>query len=182
MSDVRAIRNVALVGFMGVGKSSVGRLVAEQIHFDFVDTDELIQERAGHSVAEIFAREGEAAFRVYERAAVEDLATRSRLVIATGGGLICQPENLASLRAHALIVCLWASAHTIWERVRNQTHRPLLQTPDPQARIAELLAARGPAYRQAGVLVGSDLRTPREVAQQVIHHFRLTQKPQNAVA
>jgi shikimate kinase len=162
-----------LVGFMGVGKSSVGRIVAEQLRFDFVDTDDLVQERIGRPIAEIFAQEGEVAFRRYERAIVEDLAARDNLVIATGGGLICAPENLESLRAHALIVCLWASANTIWERVRDQTHRPLLQSPDPKATIAELLARRGPIYRQAGVLVGADLRTPREVAQQVVHHFHL---------
>jgi len=161
---------------MGVGKSSVGRIVAEHLRFGFVDTDDLIEQRAGASVTEIFAREGEAAFRAHERAVVEELAERDRLVIATGGGLICQTENLHSLRRHALIVCLWASAQTIWERVRRQTHRPLLQTTDPKARIAELLAARGPVYRQAGVLVGADLRTPREVAQQVAHHFLLAQK------
>ena len=177
MSHGSAIRNLALVGFMGVGKSSVGRIVAEQLRFDFVDTDDLIQERTGRSVAEIFAQAGEPAFRAQERAVVEELAGRTGLVIATGGGLICQPENLASLRAHALVICLWASAHTIWQRVRHQTHRPLLQTPNPEAKIAELLAARGPAYRQAGVLVGADMRTPREVALQVAHHFLLAQKP-----
>ncbi len=166
---------------MGVGKSSVGRIVAEQLGFGFVDTDDLIEARVGVTVAEIFAREGEAKFREHERAVVEELAGRERLVIATGGGLICQTENLESLRRHALIVCLWASAQTIWERVRRQSHRPLLQTEDPQKKIAELLAARGPAYRQAGVLVGADLRTPREVAQQVAHHFLLAQKERRTV-
>jgi shikimate kinase len=177
VSDVRPIQNLALVGFMGVGKSSVGRIVAEQLRFDFVDTDDLIQERVGRSVADIFAAEGEAAFRAHERAVVAELGARGNLVIATGGGLICDPENLANLRSHALIVCLWASANTIWERVRDQSHRPLLKSPDPKAVIAELLAKRGPAYRQAGVLVGSDFRTPREVAQHVVHHFRLAAKP-----
>ena len=161
---------------MGVGKSSVGRIVAEQLRFEFVDTDDLVQERVGRTIPEIFAQEGEAAFRNHERAVVAELAARDRLVIATGGGLICEPGNLDSLRAHALVICLWASANTIWERVRTQTHRPLLQSSDPKATIAELLAKRGPAYRQAGVLVGSDLRTPREVAQQVMHHFHLSQK------
>ncbi|HWD18080.1 MAG TPA: shikimate kinase [Verrucomicrobiae bacterium] len=176
MSDLRPVRNLALIGFMGTGKSSVGRLVAEQLRFDFVDTDDLITDKVGRSIAEIFAQDGEAAFRAQERAVVKELEERSRLVIATGGGLICDPSNLASLRTHALIVCLWASPAAIWERVRNQTHRPLLQGPDPQAKIASLLAQRGPAYREAGVLVGTDLRSPREVAQQILHHFRLAPK------
>jgi len=161
---------------MGVGKSSVGRLVAEQLRFEFVDTDDLIEQRTGRTVAEIFGSQGEPAFRALERDMAQELALRSGLVIATGGGFICAPENLASLREHALIVCLWASASAIWERVKNQTHRPLLQAPDPKMRIAELLLERGPAYRQAGVLLNSEFRTPREVAQQVIHHFHLARK------
>ena len=83
------------------------------------------------------------------------------------------PKNLASLKTHALVVCLWASPEKIWERVRNQTHRPLLNAPNPKEKIRELLAARAPFYRQADVLLNTELRTVREVAQQVIHQFRL---------
>jgi shikimate kinase len=83
------------------------------------------------------------------------------------------PENLTRLRTHALIVCLWASPEKIWERVRNQSHRPLLRGPDPQAKIRELLATREPFYRQADVLLNTELRSIREVAQQVVHQFRL---------
>jgi shikimate kinase len=85
--------------------------------------------------------------------------------------LIVDPANLASLQQHALLVCLWASAETIYERVRHMTHRPLLQTPDPQAKIRELLAAREPFYRQADVLISVEMRSAREVAQHVVHQF-----------
>ena len=83
------------------------------------------------------------------------------------------PKNLVSLKTHALVVCLWASPDKIWERVRNQTHRPLLNTPDPKEKIRELLAAREPFYRKADVLLNTELRHVREVAQQVIHQFKL---------
>ena len=172
MQNDRRIVNLALIGFMGTGKTTVGRLVAEQLHFDFLDTDELIQSRTGRSITEIFAKDGEPAFRSLERDAVESLAQRERTIIATGGGLPTNHGNLARLKAHALVVCLWASPEKIWERVKNQTHRPLLHDPDPQKKIRELLAAREPFYKQADVLVNTDTRSLREVVQQVAHHFR----------
>jgi shikimate kinase len=149
---------------MGAGKTAVGRLVAEQLHFDYLDTDELIVSRTGRSIAEIFKTDGEPAFRALERQAVEKLASRTKTVIATGGGLPVNPANLASLKSHALVICLWASPEKIWERVKDQTHRPLLHDPDPQKKIRELLAAREQFYRQADVLENTDIRSAREVA------------------
>jgi shikimate kinase len=173
---MRIILNLALVGFMGTGKSSVGRLAAEQLRFAFIDTDELIENEVGRSIPEIFAQQGEAAFRKYERDVVSALSARRDTVIATGGGLVADPANLASLKSHALVVCLWASPETIWERVRAQSNRPLLKTPDPEARIRELLEERGPAYRQADVLIHTGLRSTKEAVQQVLHQFHLARK------
>jgi shikimate kinase len=172
MHSGRHIVNLALVGFMGTGKTSAGRLVAEQLHFEFLDTDELIQNKTGRTIAEIFARNGEAAFRALERDVVGELAGRTKTVISTGGGLPANPENLASLKTHALVVCLWASPEKVWERVRNQSHRPLLHDPDPQRKIKELLEIRGPFYKQADVLINTDQRSAREVAQQIILQFK----------
>jgi shikimate kinase len=172
MQNDRHIVNLALIGFMGAGKTSVGRLVAEQLHFDYLDTDDLIVSRAGRTIAEIFKTDGEPAFRALECQTVGELTSRTKTVIATGGGLPVNPANLASLKTHALVVCLWASPEKIWERVKGQTHRPLLHDPDPQKKIRDLLAAREQFYKQADVLVNTDIRSAREVAQQVVHHFR----------
>src|SRR5262245_7927876 len=139
---------------MGTGKSSVGRLVAAQLRFDFVDTDQLIENRTGKRISDIFAQSGEANFRDIERQIVAEVGAMTRTVIATGGGLAADPENLIRLKEHALVICLWASAEVVWERVRTQSHRPLLQGPDPMTKIRELLALRGPVYRQADVLIG----------------------------
>lgn len=176
MTEARSIKNLALVGFMGTGKSSVGRLAAEHLGFVFIDTDELIENETGKSIPEIFAQHGEAVFRQYEREVVEALGSRSDSVIAAGGGLAANEANMASLKTHALVVCLWASPETIWERVRAQTHRPLLHAPDPQAKIRELLEIRGPIYRQADVLIQTALRSLKEVAQQVVHQFDLARR------
>jgi len=175
MANTRAMRNLALIGFMGTGKSSVGRLTAHLLHFTFLDTDKVIEARAGKTIAEIFEQEGEPAFRDWERRIVEELKLRTQTVIATGGGLPANEANLASLKTHALVVCLWASAEAIYERVRAHSHRPLLNDPDPQAKIRHLLSVREPFYRQADVLVNTERRSVHDVAVQVLHQFHLAQ-------
>jgi shikimate kinase len=177
MQNGRHIFNLALVGFMGTGKTSAGRLVAEHLHFEFLDTDEMIQALTGRTIPDIFATSGEPAFRALEREVVNDLATRKRTVISTGGGLPVNPDNLASLKTHALVVWLCASEEKIWERVRNQSHRPLLHDSNPQQKIHELLAARKPFYGQADVLINTDLRSAREVAQQITLQYKLATRP-----
>src|SRR5215207_4963661 len=132
---------------MGTGKSSVGRLVADTLHFTFLDSDDVIVARAGKTIAEIFEQNGEPVFRDLERSVVEELSRRARTVIATGGGLPANEANLTSLRSHALVICLWASPDKIWERVRGQTHRPLLNQGEPLVKIRQLLAVREPYYR-----------------------------------
>ena len=156
---------------MGTGKSSVGRIAADMLHFAFLDTDDVIEARAGKTITQIFAQDGEPAFRDWERKVVSELTSRDKTVIATGGGLPTDESNLTNLKTHALVICLWASAEKIWERVRDQSHRPLLQEPDPLAKIRQLLAVRGPFYRRADVLVNTEMRSLREVAQQVVHQF-----------
>jgi len=176
MQSDRHIVNLALIGFMGTGKTSVGKIVADQLHFEFLDTDELIHQRTGRTIADIFARDGEPAFRQMERQVVEELSTRKRTVISTGGGLPTNPENLALLKRHALVICLWSSPEKIWERVGHQSHRPLLHDPNPQQKIKDLLTLREPFYKQADVLVNTDIRSLREVATQVVLQFKLAQR------
>lgn len=173
MTAARHITNIALIGFMGTGKSTVGRLVAEQLKFELLDTDALIEQRSGKKITEIFAQNGEPAFRQLEAQLVQELSQRTRIVVSTGGGLPTNPANLTSLKTHALVICLWAAPEHIFARVREQTHRPLLNDSDPLGKIRTLLTAREQFYKQADVLLNSDLRSAREVAQQVIAQFRL---------
>lgn len=156
---------------MGTGKTTIGRLLALQLGYDFLDTDHWIESAAGKSIPEIFNQAGEAQFRDLEKKLVFELSKRQRTVIATGGGLPCHGDNLEQIRQHAYVVCLWASPETIYERVRHNTHRPLLQHPDPLGRIRELLAHRESYYRQADLLVSSEGRPSREVAQHILHEF-----------
>jgi shikimate kinase len=175
MTGTRSIHNLALIGFMGTGKSCVGRVAADTLHFTFLDTDHVIEARAGKAISDIFAQDGEPAFGQWEWRIVEELTRRQNTVIATGGGLPADEANLASLKTHALVVCLWASPETIWERVRGHNHRPLLNDDDPLGKVRQLLAAREPYYRKADVLVNTGMRSVREVAQHVVHQFHMAQ-------
>ncbi|MSR65860.1 MAG: shikimate kinase [Pedosphaera sp.] len=167
----RKVRNLTLVGFMGCGKSSVGQLLAQRFRFYLADTDQLIEQRTGKEIAQLFDELGEPAFRKLESEVVKELESRSRLIISTGGGAVTFPENLASLQSHSLVVCLWASAETILERTRHTSKRPLLRGPDPLGKIKRLLAEREPHYKRADIIANTDQRTMKEVAQYIYHQF-----------
>lgn len=140
-------RNVVLIGFMGTGKSSVGRRVADSLGFIFVDTDQIVVELAGKPIPRIFAEDGEARFREWETEALRRCAARDRQVIATGGGIVTQPRNLDLLRETGYVFWLKATPEAVLQRVARNRDRPLLQTDDPLATIRELLTARAEWYR-----------------------------------
>lgn len=140
--------NLVLVGFMGSGKSSVGRLAARTLGFPFVDTDQIVVERAGRPISDIFQTEGEAAFRALETEAIESLANKTRHVISTGGGAVLSGHNRRLLRALGFVVCLTASEDTLFERVSRNSKRPLLQTENPRATLSQLIRDRGALYRE----------------------------------
>jgi shikimate kinase len=156
--------NLVLIGFMGSGKTSIGRLVAQRLGFQFVDTDAVIVERAGMQVAEIFERHGEAWFRAEETAVLRSLSILNRAVISTGGGIVTRPENHALLRELGLVVWLTASEEVIFERVSRNQRRPLLQTADPRATVHELLAKRRPLYEAVAHFTLETTTQPHETA------------------
>ena len=139
-------------------------------------SNEVIESRTGVKISEIFAQHGEAVFRKFESDLVAEMPAWSGKVISTGGGLVVNPDNLTSLKSHALVVCLWATPETIYQRTKHQSHRPLLQGPDPLGNIRALLAAREAAYKQADVLVNTEQRSLKEIAAHVLHHFRAAQQ------
>ncbi len=144
-----ARQNIVLVGFMGSGKSSIGRLVASRLRFQFIDTDRMIVDRAQAEIPELFAQHGEAGFRDLEASAIESLAPLNRSVIATGGGAILRERNRALLRDLGLVVALTATEETIFERISRNTRRPLLQTENPRETISRMMDARRPFYEEA---------------------------------
>jgi len=141
--------NVILTGFMGTGKTTVGKKLADQLGYDFVDTDQLIESRIGMSIASYFREHGEPAFRALESAIARELADRSGVVISTGGRLMLDAANAAALSKTGRVFCLVATPEEILQRVSNDTHvRPLLQVPNPLENIVELLQERETGYRR----------------------------------
>ncbi len=159
--------NLYLVGFMGVGKSVIGRRLASLLKFRFLDSDQEIEALAGKSIGEIFASEGEDAFRRMERSFIESGHPSGGCVVSCGGGLVCQAGMVEKLRAKGVVFSLFASPETILERTRNSSHRPLLRCEDPGERIRTLLAEREPTYREAGICVTTDGRATGEIARQI---------------
>ena len=159
--------NLYLVGFMGVGKSAVGRGVAKLLNYEFIDSDWAIEKTDGRAISKIFEEEGEAAFRAKERAFVEDGHPDEGCVVACGGGLVI-PEGMRELLlSKGVVICLFASEETILERTSRNNRRPLLNVEDPADRIRNLLQARMPIYQQISAGIYTDNRSLPDVIQHV---------------
>ena len=145
--------NIYLVGMMGAGKSSVGRLLAKRARKSFFDSDQVIEERTGVSIATIFHHEGEEGFRARERTVIADLAALDNIVLATGGGAILSEDNRKSLGSNGFVVYLKAQVEDLWKRTHADKSRPLLDTENPLERLKDLFLVRDPIYTALADLV-----------------------------
>lgn len=162
-------KTVVLVGLMGAGKSAIGRRLAARLHLPFVDADTEIEAAAGCTIAEIFARDGEAVFRAVERKIIARLLTDQPVhILATGGGAFMDPQTRATIRAHGLSVWLRAELDVLLARTARRTHRPLLNAGDPKEILQRLMTARYPVYAEADLTVVSDERPPEATVEQVL--------------
>ena len=165
----RQDRPIFLVGMMGSGKSTVGRRLALALGRPFIDSDKEIERRCGVAVATIFEVEGEAGFRRREAALIDELSRQPAIVLATGGGAVLLEENRRMLRERGFVVYLCASVPELWHRLRSDKVRPLLRTPDPRQRIAELVEQRDPLYRECARHVVMTGRQPADrVVQEIV--------------
>lgn len=169
----RSQPNLYLVGFMGTGKSTIGRQAADSLGLRFMDSDHAIEEQEGRSISDIFATEGEPAFRELERRFVESGHPAEGCLVSCGGGLVTQPGMMERLAEKGVVVCLLASPETIYERTKSNPKRPLLQVEDPLARIREMLELREPFYRKASTHVLTDGRSIGDVANHVCRIYRM---------
>lgn len=162
--------NIFLVGPMGAGKTTIGRLLAEELQKEFHDSDQVIEDRAGADIAWIFDVEGEAGFRDRERKVIEELCGRDNIVLATGGGAILAEENRKHLRRGGTVIYLMATISQQVERTRRDQKRPLLRkVADPRAKLTELMEIRDPLYREiADHVVMTSRRSPRAVCTDII--------------
>jgi len=165
--------NIILTGFMGTGKTTIGKRLAKQLKYDFIDTDELIQERAGRTIPEIFQEMGETAFREMEAAIARELSGRQGLVISTGGRLMLDPGNAEALSRTGRVFCLIATPEEIFQRISNDPHikRPLLTVQNPMERIVELMQHRQEGYEQFPQMVTSE-KTPDMITKNLVGLFQ----------
>ena len=164
--------NLYLVGFMGTGKTTVGRAVAMRLGFQAMDSDHEIEREQGRTVAQIFAGEGEAAFRALERGFIERGHPDRGMVVACGGGLVVQPGMSELLRARGVVICLHATLDTILQRTAQARTRPLLNVENPEARIRQLYAEREETYKRAGTVILTDFRPLHDIVLHVLRAYR----------
>jgi len=162
-------RSLALVGMMGSGKSTVGKRLARALGRPFVDMDAELERRCGVPIQTIFELEGEEGFRRRESDLLQTLCPATGLVLATGGGVVLREANRVLLRAHTRVIYLQAALQDLWLRLRHDRSRPLLRSADPRARVAELLAAREPIYREvADLCVTTGRQAPERVVNEIL--------------
>ncbi len=169
MSDLLRGVNLYLIGMMGSGKSTIGRVLAEKLSYRFFDTDDVIEKSAQRSINDIFATEGETAFRAVETEVLAQLSAYMRLAIATGGGIVLERKNWSYLQ-HGIVVWLDAPIPLLYERLKDDTSRPLLRSPDPQKTLEVILNQRELLYAQADLKITiTPDELPEVIAERIIH-------------
>jgi shikimate kinase len=164
--------NIYLVGFMGTGKTTIGRVLAQKLGFQLLDSDHEIERQQGKTIPQIFEQHGEPAFRAMERAFIETGHPSQRCVVACGGGLVVQPGMLDVLKKKGVVICLHASLETILKRTQGNKNRPLLNVEDPMERIRTLYSVREPVYRRSGTLILTDGRPLNDIVAHVLRIYR----------
>lgn len=163
--------NVVLLGFMGTGKTSVAKMLAESLKMHFVEMDSVIEEKEGMSINEIFAKKGEPYFREAEREVVIELSSQDGLVISGGGGVVLNPDNIKELEKNSTLICLNAEPEEIYNRVKDEDYRPLLNVEEPLKKIRDLLDYRRPYYNRIPIQIDTTGKTILEVVKECIRYI-----------
>ncbi|MBU2540598.1 MAG: shikimate kinase [Candidatus Omnitrophica bacterium] len=161
------MKNIYLVGFMGTGKSAVGRKLANKIESKFVDLDHFIEKEQGRTIKDIFSRNGEFYFRTLEKEAVKEVCGLESVVIACGGGVVLDDENMQNLKGSGIVICLNSRPEVILKRCKGHAHRPLLNVDNPLLRIKELLSFRAPFYAKAQFSIDTSDLTVEESVEEI---------------
>lgn len=169
------MKSIYLVGFMGTGKTAVGEELAKRLSLKFLDLDDLIEEKEKLKIMDIFAQKGEPYFRRLEKEMVKGVCQKKGLVVACGGGVVLDKENVKNLRKTGTIVCLSARPEVILERTKGYTYRPLLNVEDPEKKIKELLKFRAPYYAQADYTINTSDLGVEEITRKIIEIIKRDQ-------
>ena len=161
--------NIVLTGFMGTGKSAVGKLIAKRLGWQFFDTDEVIEKDIKLKISDIFKYKGEPYFREVEAKAIKLVSLLDKAVIACGGGVVLRAENMNELEKNGIVICLCASPEKVLSRTSKNTDRPLLKTPDPLSKIKDLLKTRETCYKRCHISIGTDNYTVEQVVDKILN-------------
>ncbi len=164
--------NIVLTGMMGTGKSAVGKTLARRLSMRFIDTDSLIEKKAGKKIKDIFADEGEGRFRELERGVVKDVSGENNCVVATGGGVVKNSENMDRLENNSVVVCLKARSEVIYDRTKNNSERPLLNVEDPLKALNKLIEEREKFYSRCDFSVDTSDKKINEIADDIIRFIK----------
>ncbi len=164
--------NISLIGFMGAGKTAVANKLATVLRRELVSIDDVIVDRERRSINEIFLKEGEAYFRSIEKKVIDEICHRDDLVIDCGGGAVIDQDNLHRLKENGVVIYLKASPVIIYDRIKNDGHRPLLRVDDPRAKIQELLVLREPFYSRADTVVVTDDKSLDDVTGEILSFIK----------
>ncbi len=174
-------KNIALIGYMGTGKTTLGKKIARRLEMDFIDTDQCIEKRQGRTITEIFETEGEAVFRKMERDLLKELCEQENLLISTGGGIILDPINRKRLKEKTFLVTLTARPGSIYKRVKNSKKRPLLQTEDLFGKIVGMMKKRRPFYEIGHIIVKTDTMSEGKAVTGIIEAYDKFCKDENFI-
>lgn len=166
------MKNIALIGLMGSGKSTVGALLATKLNLNFVDIDTEIEKKEKSTISEIFTEKGEAFFRELETQAIKDFSQKVNQVLSTGGGAVQKIENLNLLKQNFIVIYLKASPDVLFKRIENDTSRPLLEKFDPLKILKDLLKKRKENYQKADIIIDTDNKTTDEVLNEIIKNVK----------
>jgi shikimate kinase len=166
------MKNVVLTGFMGTGKTEVGRELARLLDLKLVDIDTEIEKAERMTINEIFKEFGEPGFREIETEMIKKISEKKNIVISTGGGAVLRDENVIFLKENGIIICLTALPETIFKRLQYNSDRPLLQAENPFQRIRDLLNFRQPFYDKADIMIDTENKTPLQIAEEIIEQIR----------
>jgi len=161
-------KNIVLLGFMGTGKSAVGKKLAKILKRELIDTDRIIEKKAGKSIPKIFSEDGETHFRDLESEVIKEVHKKGNCVIITGGGVVLRDENIINLRKSGILICLKALPEVIYDRVKNDSYRPLLQVENPLQKIKEMLEYRKKYYEKADYFIDTSSMTVDEVVDEIL--------------
>jgi shikimate kinase len=171
MNKTKISKNIYLIGFMGAGKTSVGRILAKKLRLEFSDLDELIEADCGETISSIFSEHGEDFFRDLESKKLQSVSKNSGQIVATGGGVVLRQVNWEVMKEGGITVYLKASPDVLWSRIKNDASRPLLQVEKPSEKINELLSMRMPLYEKADLIIDTENKSPENIADYIIRRI-----------